>query len=54
MTPHSRAASLIASVMLVLRAARSRRTWSSERRPISERMVVWASWEMAYSASSTP
>ena len=53
-TPQSRAASLIASVMLVLRAARSRRTWSRVRRPISERMVVCASCEMAYSASSTP
>ena len=53
-TPQSRAASLIASVMFVLRAARSRRTWSSVNRPISLRIVVCASWLMAYSASSTP
>uniref|UniRef100_A0A8W7PJS7 Uncharacterized protein n=1 Tax=Anopheles coluzzii TaxID=1518534 RepID=A0A8W7PJS7_ANOCL len=52
--PHASLALLIDSTMLMLSDSRSRNTLSSDILPSSERIVVWASWVMANSGSSTP
>uniref|UniRef100_A0A182VUT1 Uncharacterized protein n=1 Tax=Anopheles minimus TaxID=112268 RepID=A0A182VUT1_9DIPT len=52
--PHASLALLIDSTMLMLSDSRSRNTLSRDILPNSERIVVWASWVMANSGSSTP
>jgi hypothetical protein len=38
----------------IFKLSRSRKTLSSAILPISDLIVVWANWDIAYSASSTP